>query len=525
MAHRGVMTNPMPQCINIRPGVTILSVLRHLNYRPWFAMAEFVDNALQSYLICREDLRRVEGDVFKLRVGIEIDSSAEGRITIRDNASGIHEKDYGRAFRPAEVPTDRTGLSEFGMGMKSAACWFARNWTVRTSALGETVERTVSFDIDTIVQDHLEELTVSSRVVAANTHFTEIVLSGLHKPPQGRTVGKIKEHLASIYRVFIRDGILDLTFDGEPLTYREPAILRAPFYNMQTGPPQVWRKEIDFDFGQGQRARGFAALRETASTSGAGFALFRRNRLIQGSVDEGYRPEAIFGKSNSYRYQRLFGELHLEGFEVSHTKDGFQWEEHEEPFLELLKEHLNSSPLPLLTQAEEHRVRPQRGDFAAGAQIATQRTAEVIERDVPVVLAGQIDAGPERQGPSATLPHADTLASTRLIDIELHGQPWQILLELSTDPAIGDWVTVSDRPPQDDPRSNRTIRCVGVRLSLAHPFMDRFCGIEPIRIEALLRVAAAIGLAETAARDGGVLMAGTIRRNINELLRNALANP
>jgi hypothetical protein len=55
--------------------------------------------------------------------------------------------------------------------------------------------------------------------------------------------------------------------------------------------------------------------------------------------------------------------------------------------------------------------------------------------------------------------------------------------------------------------------------------MDRFCGIEPLRIEALLRVGAAIGLAETAARDGGVLMAGTIRRNINELLRNALANP
>ena len=27
--------------------------------------------------------------------------------------------------RPAALPTDRTGLYEFGMGMKSAACWFA----------------------------------------------------------------------------------------------------------------------------------------------------------------------------------------------------------------------------------------------------------------------------------------------------------------------------------------------------------------------------------------------------------------
>src|SRR5262249_49473237 len=147
---------------------------------------------------------------------------------------------------------------------------------------------------------------------------------------------------ASIYRVFLRDGTLELTYCGDTLTYDDPPTLCAPYYRTPAAAPVLWRKDIDFDFGQGQRARGFAALREKASVSGAGFALFRRNRLIQGSADEGYRPEAIFGKSNSYRYQRLFGELHLEGFEVSHTKDGFRWEEHEDTFLELLHEHLNA---------------------------------------------------------------------------------------------------------------------------------------------------------------------------------------
>ena len=29
--------------VSIRPGVSVLSVLRHLNYRAWFALAEFVD--------------------------------------------------------------------------------------------------------------------------------------------------------------------------------------------------------------------------------------------------------------------------------------------------------------------------------------------------------------------------------------------------------------------------------------------------------------------------------------------------
>ena len=59
----------------------------------------------------------------------------------------FRQSEFPRAFRPAELPPDRSGLCEFGMGMKSAACWFARQWEVRTSALGEPVERTVSFDI------------------------------------------------------------------------------------------------------------------------------------------------------------------------------------------------------------------------------------------------------------------------------------------------------------------------------------------------------------------------------------------
>src|SRR5207247_10447915 len=110
-----------------------------------------------------------------------------------------------------------------------------------------------------------------------------------------------------------------------------------------------------------------AALRETGSTSGAGFELYRRGRLIQGSADEGYRPEMIFGRSNSFTYQRLFGELQLEGFDVSHTKDGFRWDEHEDVFLEYLKEELNKPPLRLLDQAEGYRVGRRAEEAAEGA--------------------------------------------------------------------------------------------------------------------------------------------------------------
>jgi hypothetical protein len=208
------------QRVNIRPEVSILSVLRHLNYRPWFAVAEFVDNALQSFLANRDALA-ANGTV-TLKVSIELHSDGDGHIVVRDNAAGIAAREYARAFKPAEVPPDTSGLSEFGMGMKSAACWLARQWSVRTTALGENVERTVSFDVSAIVQHRIEELAIRSRPAESGSHYTEIILTGLHKIPQGRTIGKIKEHLASIYRVFSRDGTLELTFCDESLLYQDP---------------------------------------------------------------------------------------------------------------------------------------------------------------------------------------------------------------------------------------------------------------------------------------------------------------
>ena len=510
--------------VSIRPGVSILSLLQHVNYKPWFALAEFVDNALQSYLDNRAQLEEVEGPGFRLRVNVEIDPIDRGRVTIRDNAAGIHASDYSRAFRPAEAPPDQSGLSEFGMGMKSASCWFSRRWSVRTTALSEALERTVSFDIDKIVRDDLEELQVDLRAVSNETHYTEIVLSDLHRPLQGRTIGKIKDHLASIYRIFIRDGLLELRFDRDLLTFAEPKTLDAPYFKDPTGEPRRWQKPIDLDFGMGLRAHGFAGLRAIGSTTDAGFALFRRNRLIQGSREEGYRPEYIFGKSNSFTYQRLFGELHLEGFEVSHTKDGFRWEEHEDVVLELLRGQLNDSSLPLLSQAEGHRTRARTEDLRSGADIAMDRTADTIEREAAPVLEHQLRDEPGPSEPAPAFEPVQSMAS-RLIEVPLHGCRWLIELELSNDPAVGDWVDICEQPIRLDPVGGENVRKIGIRLSLAHPFMERFSGAEPGQIEPLLRLATALVLAEITARDGGVRFAGRIRRYVNELLRDALSKP
>ena len=509
--------------INIRPGVTVLSVLRHLNYRPWFALAEFVDNSIQSFLVDRAELLELHGGQFVLRVDIDVEQYDGGRISVRDNAGGIKTDDYGRAFRPAELPPDRTGLAEFGMGMKSAACWFSPTWQVRTSALGETVMRQVNFEIERIVADKIEELEVAQTPAQTDAHFTEITLSNLHKTLAGRTISKIKEHLSDIYRVYTREGLVVLRFNGEELTYTDPDILVAPEYNENhepVGDPVEWRLDLDdFDFGQGLRVRGFAALRRTASTRYAGFSLFRRNRLIEGSGDDKYRPRAIFGTPNDFVYQRLFGELHLEGFDVSHTKDGFRWDENEEPFLELLKERLTDTARPLIRQARNYRARPAKHALKKAAETSSASTAQSLQRHGATAVE-KAAADPVQVATAATLSPAD-LASRRVVDLEFENRRWRVVLELSDDPAIGEWFEVSEAVIAGEEGAGREL--LGLRLSLRHPFMERFVGADAERLEPLVRVATALGLAEKVSRDAGVAMAGTIRRKLNKILKLALS--
>jgi hypothetical protein len=515
-----VLAKTPPRKINIRPGVSVLSVLRHLNYRPWFALAEFVDNAVQSYQLNEAALRKSSGANYHLRVNIDLDATEVGRIVVRDNAAGIAEKDFPRAFRPAAIPPDTSGLSEFGMGMKSAACWFAPEWYVRTSALGEPTEKKISFNIAKIVRDELEELSVQVTPADPKSHFTEIVLVRPYKLPAGKTLAKIKEHLADIYRVFTRESSLVLKVDGQVLEYEEPDVLVAPSYKDEDGPDIGWRTDIDLDFGRGLTAKGFAAIRKVGSTSKAGFALFRRGRLIQGSGDEGYRPPLIFGKPNSFVYQRLFGELHLEGFEVSHTKDGFQWDDNEEPFLQELKTALSDPKMPLLQQAREYRVAVAREELHEAAEAAASRTAKSMENH----LADAIEVAsetPVEDTPPTALPKAESTAR-KVVDLELEDRRWRVVLELSQDHSVGDLFEVSQSIARGHTSEGRDL--LGVRVSVVHPFMQRYVGSDEEKLEIVVRLAAGLAVAEKLAREAGG-KAGAVRDRLNLVMRDALSKP
>ena len=503
--------------VSIRPGTKILSVLRHLNYKPWFALAEFVDNSIQSAQENLDRLKCLHGEYWVLKVTIDIDPALPGRIRIHDNAAGIALSQFPRAFRPASPPPDASGLSEFGMGMKSASCWFASSWRVKTCALGEDSEHEVHFDVPTIVSDELEDLEIVTRSADQGTHYTEITLDQLHHLPVGRTLGKIKEHLADIYREFTRAGFLDLRVNDERMVHEEPGILHAPYAREPEGQTHTWRRDIDFDFGDDLKVRGFAALRDPGSHTRSGFALFRRGRLIQGSGEEGYRPAQIFGTPGNYRHLRLFGELHLEGFEVSHTKDGFRWDENEQPFLELLSERLDANDLPLLRQADAYRALEARRDRRRIAEEALASAGSAIESALPLVLERIADEA--AVGTNSDPLDSEPLLASRELRFPFRGRTWLVKIELSEDEGASDWLTISDASTDGD------LEVLSIRIAMHHPFMVRFAQTNRDEVEAMIRIGAALAVAEKLARNSAVAYAGTVRRNFNEVLREGLSQP
>ena len=501
------------ETVSIRPSVGYLSILQAINYRAWYAMAEFVDNSIQSYIQNKKKLRNHHGINFKLKIAIYVTPT---KIQIVDNAAGITQQDFPRAFRAAARPENRRGLSEFGMGMKTAAVWFSQNWVVKTKPFGERELKIVKWDIKDIVKDDIEELDVKKSELPLNQHYTDITLTNLNRTPKGQTIKKIKEHLASMYRCFIEKNEVEIRYNNEKLKYEKPQVLQAPYFRdideQKKNPKKIeWEKKFEFKYGQKRRtASGYANIRETASTKDSGFALFRRNRLIKGvGENEGYRPLEIFKAPNSFIFQRVFGEIHLDDEEVTHTKDDFQWTPEEEgEFLKKLKSELESEPKPILSQADRFRKDRRSRDLKIQSEEGLNSSIKKIQGSIAVLEDYKPPKQPEI---SQKLPEAKTKEKRRKT-VRFEGNDWLVEAILNYDKDETEWLKVSE--------IGKRKKEIQIQISMTMGFTAQYFGDQPDEIEGMILLASYIALAEVVARNRGDSKAHNVRSYLNEILRS-----
>ena len=349
--------------VDITIGANMYGRISDITNTPSHVLAEFVDNAIQSYLDNKKTLLEQETN-YKLKVEISFvwdpeNDNRASKIIIKDNAGGIGQDNFVKAFKLAHTPDDNTGLNEYGMGMKTAALWLGEEWSVESSALGEGISRKVFFDLNSVMANELKSLPVTQKEADVNSHYTLVTITSATKNvPSLKRLQKIKDELASIYRKYLREDEIDIIVCDTKLTFQDPLILTAAFHKkpwQPEGEKYYWRKDIDFKYGK-YCAKGFIALLNTMKNNKNGLVLIRRGRVVVGAETDGrYLPKVLFGNVGSPRYKRMFGELELEGFNVAFNKNDIQDRENLEMLMEALKSEIHTREFDLYTQAENYR--------------------------------------------------------------------------------------------------------------------------------------------------------------------------
>ncbi|MCD8297636.1 MAG: ATP-binding protein [Prevotella sp.] len=378
-----------------------------LNFKPSQAIAEFVDNAIQSYLDFKNNSTFYYSG-YKLIVDINIEwgESADHRtfaksIKITDNAAGMAIDKFEKAFETGHRPAFNEGLNEYGMGMKTAAFWLSQQWTIISKSFSETTERTLFFDVIDIVENKRTSLDFQERQVKDNKSYTIVCLEQLNQKNNftKRMLPAIKNELASIYRAFLRRGEIQININNEALLFTEPKLLCAPYFNNPNGENIEWKVQI-FKNMYGKEITGFIGILSEMSEKQSGLVILRRGRVIVGeSHDHLYHPEVIFGTyKNGFIYKRIYGEIEIKGFSASFNKNGFSNVEALEAMLGNIKSTLKVGGYSLIRQADKLRVNlKQPQQMATITWIFVNGMSDKVEK-VPLNSHLAIPTTPTRAG-------------------------------------------------------------------------------------------------------------------------------
>lgn len=504
------MRGELVATVDIQPPNDIFATFGRLNYKPWYALAEFVDNATQNFFTHMDRIADADGEAL---LDIDIDYDGQAKVlTISDNAHGMDLDELTRAMKISAPPPDKSGRSEFGMGMKTAACWFGSRWSVDTTQLGSDRAYRVVFDVEALAASGAHSLEVDERPAERTEHGTTLRIEGLRKPIVGRQIEKIRKTLTSMYRQDIKSGRVQLTWRGELLEYEAPELW---MHERPDGSLHEMRQEIDLVVtdpatGLEHQVRGWVGVLKTMSSSENGFALFRRNRLILGLPGEGWRPSELMGATGIPSWKRLVGELHMDDFPVNFTKDGFAWEGG-------LEDALIEALAPLVSAyksfASDLRTRGRGGGVTA--QDFVRAVDEVQEgvrmptlgRDL-VTLGTPLPPGQQRMLPEPAMDErADPVPS--VLEVPLPTGTLRATLYVKDEGPAASWLSVQSVANDD----------LDVIINTAHPFVAACCEDERGTI-LIGKFVLALALAEQQARvmHGETIPADEIRTYLNTFL-------
>ena len=506
--------------LNIQPQASVLGVFSRLNYKAWYAIAEFVDNSTESFYSNELELNQNGIKTVTVNVSYDFDKNI---LSIVDDAFGMELEDFSRAVLLDSKPQKQGGRNEFGMGLKTAASWFGNVWSVTSTQLGSKNRYSTEVNIQELKDKKVNTVKIKRETCEDNEHGTTIIIKDVTKKiDAARTKGKIIQLLESMYRRDLNSGKVNIWFNDMPLHFNE--------YGCLSFRDKTWKKELDFTFefdGETHRVTGFVGILANGGFGKAGFALFRRGRVVVGGEDQNYKPEYIFHQAQSPISHKLFGELDLDDFPVNQAKDGFVWDDGLEiKFLDTLKSNIQEY-IDIAKMTNKERAKEE--EFS-------QASSKTVEERVQSFTNALSNANQSADSKDDTKKgKEDTSTSSDLTDFESYLQntnneeekivgakrkyPIQINEAIKKDFmvewSIGNkayWINVED---SEDGKE------VYIVININHPFFKPYTNNEDFKIileKFVISFVVAEQQAKLTSDKAGYIRASTIRHKMNEFL-------
>ena len=487
-------------------------------YKAPQVFGEFIDNSIQSYENNKNTFRTIDAN-YKLRVEIIVDWELgednvvkAKSITIHDNAAGMTAQEFSEAFNLADGDIARSGMNEFGVGMKAAAAWLGNRWIIESTSLSDHITRTLDVNLTDICSKNIQELDSKETFEPNKKSGTTVTITELWPEnviKKNGTEDLIKS-IASIYRYFLRSNEMDIYINDTLLHFAEYETLVAPSYKDPDGPDITWRCPVTVSDKSGHKLSGFVALLKDTADEKRGVVIMRKHRVVMGFDPKDRTVGAEFnGQIGSNKYRRVYGELEIEGFNVAFGKNQVNDQDALEALCSMAAGKLKINGLSLLTQGAQYRKKARKSQPPIHHALAS-----TMEETIPSTVdkpAFPAESEPIQFSPNP--PESASHSEKALLSsgtFKFGGNDYRISIESGTESNELFWNNLSQK-------SNNMLIC---EVNLNHPFFAVY-GRPSEQILAMIK-ALSIAKFKATADNGGSAIA--MMNEFNQIINRQIVD-
>lgn len=285
--------NENVQFLNVQPNVNFLATLRHSGYNNYTAIADIIDNSLDTNV-----------DSENVRITIKKSKDEYEFIKISDDGCGMDLEVLNEAFKLGAITgkNRELDLGSYGTGLKAAALSIGRAFEVRTKSIdGEFYIAT--YDLDVLLNQNSFEIPIRIGTEDEYLDFKEEIISEygtiitIYKLDRVSNTNAsifkdiLKNKLALYYKYFIDEMGVNIFVNGEKVVGFDPMHRHEPFSKRLTlNEPFVYldNKFMFSVYYLEKLDSGTDTKKKIGrNNSNAGLYIYRNNRLIGEGLDLG----------------------------------------------------------------------------------------------------------------------------------------------------------------------------------------------------------------------------------------------